>query len=188
MKFSLSRIINSFLSNDKGKNDQYIPPSASKFELKNISLILGDKIVDIKMYYEPQGENDWLDSVITYITLERNGVINFPFSGDLHFVSTTLDKRAKSINEEAIPNIIGQTISDLYYNINDNRDPDSESLAFIQLSNNYVLYENRMAPHGTGAANLFLYTHDQFKEEFGDLECNLQSLKEILVTKSKQSG
>lgn len=43
----------------------------------------------------------------------------------------------------------------------------------IKLSNGYVIHENRMAPNGTGGANLFLYTHEQFDEMLNDKENNL---------------
>lgn len=150
---------------------------------KSIAAILGDKITDIKMYYEPQGENDWLDTVLTYIFLENNGIINFPFSGDTEFINVAFDTRAKPINEKAIPNIIGQTIIDIYYTYDEAGEPDFEWVALIQLSNGFVINENRMAPHGTGAANLFLYTSEQFKKKFENGENDIRSVRQMVEDK-----
>ena len=43
--------------------------------IHNIEQLLGDKIIDIRMFYESQGKNDWLDYVLTFIKLEKKGIV-----------------------------------------------------------------------------------------------------------------
>ena len=183
MKRFFSKLFNKLSSGESDSKDQNFNQSVVPSEAKSISEILGDKIIDIKMFYESQGENGWLDTVLTYIVLEKNGVINFPFSGALDFDNVTIDTRAEKISERALPNIIGQTINDLYYEHDEDGEPAEDWFAFIELSNCFVIHENRMAPHGTGAANLFLYTKEQFEEKLESEEYNLRSLKQILSEK-----
>jgi hypothetical protein len=132
------------------------------------------------MYFEPQGENDWLDTVLTYITLKDNGVITFPFSGDLDFENVALDKRAEPISNKAYPLIVGQTIKELWYERDEDDEVANDWMAFIELSNGVVIHENRMAPHGTGAANLFMYDARQFSEKRNSKDHNLISLTAYL--------
>jgi hypothetical protein len=147
---------------------------------KEISLLLGDKITDIKMFYEATGENGWLDSVLSYICLEKNGVIFFPSSGDDDFENVTLDTRALPINKKAQSLVIGQTIKELYYEFDEDDEPNTDWYAFIELKNGHVIHENRMAPNGTGAANLFLYSQEQFLEKRNSGDYNLKALTTIL--------
>ena len=148
----------------------------------NIIQLIGDKIIDIKMFSESQGENDWVDYILTFITLEKNGVINFPFSGAIDFGNVILDERAKSISETGQAMIIGQTIKELYYEFDEENTPRNDWFAYIELDNGYVIHENRMAPYGTGGANLFLYTQEQFLKIKNDEENNLLPLSKIITT------
>jgi hypothetical protein len=148
----------------------------------NILQLIGDKIVGIKMFSESQGENDWLDYILTFITLEKNGIINFPFSGAVNFGNVELDERAKPISDNENTFIIGQTIKELYYESDEEGVPRNDWLAYIELDNGYVIHENRMAPYGTGGANLFLYTQDQFENMKKDEENNLLPLTKIIST------
>jgi len=149
-------------------------------EIKDISLLLEDKIIDIKMLYEASGDNGWLDTVLTFITLEKNSVINFPISGDLVFSNVTLDLKANAINKKAQDLIIDQTIEEIYYEFDENNEPNTDWFAFVKLSNGFVIHENRMAPNGTGAAGLFLYSPEQFLEKRNSQDYNLIALSKIL--------
>jgi hypothetical protein len=149
-------------------------------ESKDIQALLGDRIVDIKMFSDSRGENDWLDYVLTFIKLEKNGIVNLPFSGAMDFGNVELDERAQSISKEAYEIVIGQTIKELYYESDEENQPRQDWVAFIELSNGFVLHENRMAPNGTGAANLSLYTQDQFLAMKNDIEYNLIPLTKIV--------
>ncbi len=103
-----------------------------------------------------------LDYILTFILLENSGTINFPFSGAKDFGTVTLDKRAKPISEKGHSLIVGQRIKELYYESDEENKPRDDWFAYIELDNGYVIHENRMAPNGTGAANLFLYSQEQF--------------------------
>src|SRR5688500_7594107 len=148
---------------------------------QNILQLIGDKIIDIKMFSESQGENDWLDYVLTFITLEKNGVINFPFSGAINFGNVEIDQRAKPISDKGNALVVGQTIKELYYESDEENQPRNDWFAYIELNNGYVIHENRMAPNGTGAANLFMYTQEQFLEMRNDGENNLIPLNKIMT-------
>jgi len=151
----------------------------------NIHQLLGDKIIDIKMLQESQGENDWLDYVLTFIELHKNGIINFPFAGALDFGNVILDTKAEPISSKAHPIVVGQTIKELYYESDEEDQPRNDWFAFIELSNGYVIHENRMAPHGTGAANLFMYDSQQFLEMKKSEEYNLIPLT-IFIKQSQK--
>lgn len=140
------------------------------------------------MFSESLGENDWLDYVLTFIKLEKNGIINFPFSGAIDFGNVELDQRAQPISQDGYDLVIGQTIEELYYESDEENQPMQDWFAFIELSNGYVLHENRMAPHGTGAADLFFYTPEQFFEMRNDKEHNLIPLTKIVADSSKKNG
>jgi len=146
----------------------------------DIQHLIGETITDIKMHYQSQGENDWLDTVLTYIRLKDIGVITFPFSGDLDFENITLDLRTEPISSKASSLIIGQKIKELWYERDDDDEVNTDWMAFIELSNGIVIHENRMAPHGTGAANLFMYEAEQFLKKRNSKEHNLISLTAYL--------
>ncbi|MFT4017781.1 MAG: hypothetical protein QM668_12525 [Agriterribacter sp.] len=131
---------------------------------RNIRQLIGARIIDVKIFSESRGENDWLDYILTFITLENCGTINFPFSGATDFGTVVLDDRAEPISERGYNLIVGQKIKELYYESDEENQPRNDWFAYIELDNGYVIHENRMAPNGTGAANLFLYTQEQFIE------------------------
>lgn len=131
---------------------------------RNIRQLIGARIIDVKIFSESRGENDWLDYILTFITLENCGTINFPFSGATDFGTVVLDDRAEPISERGYNLIVGQKIKELYYESDEENQPRNDWFAYIELDNGYVIHENRMAPKGTGAANLFLYTQEQFIE------------------------
>jgi hypothetical protein len=61
--------------------------------------------------------------------------------------------------------------------------PRNDWFALIELSNGYIIHENRMAPNGTGAANLFMYDQQQFTEKKNSENYNLIDLTTtILIT------
>jgi hypothetical protein len=153
-------------------------------ESKSILKLIGDKIVDVKMFSESQGEDDWLDYVLTFLILEKNGVINFPFSGATDFGNVELDLRANPISDKGQILVIGQTIEELYYECDGEDRPRNDWFAYIELSNGYVIHENRMAPNGTGGANLFLYTKEQFAEKLSDEDVNLIPVTKMISPKS----
>ncbi|MBN8789954.1 MAG: hypothetical protein J0I84_22965 [Terrimonas sp.] len=131
---------------------------------RNIRQLIGARIIDVKIFSESRGENDWLDYILTFITLENCGTINFPFSGATDFGTVVLDDRAEPISERGYNLIVRQKIKELYYESDEENQPRNDWFAYIELDNGYVIHENRMAPNGTGAANLFLYTQEQFIE------------------------
>jgi hypothetical protein len=148
----------------------------------SIRHLIGDRIIDIKMFSESQGENVWLDYILTFITLESSGTINFPFSGATDFGTVVLDNRAKPISEMGHSLIVGQRIKELYYESDEEDQPSNDWFAYIELENGYVIHENRMAPNGTGGANLFLYTQDQFMKLKNEEDNNLIALTKFLAT------
>jgi hypothetical protein len=147
---------------------QLIPSQA-----QSIFCLPGDKIIDVKMFFEVRGINGWLDHVVNYLMLEKNGIINFPAAGNLSFRNVTVNAKLHPISDEGQVLIIGQTIREIYYHP-DQEETSMHSSAFIELSNGHVIYEHRIAPRRTGAANLYVYTREEFaalRKEFGLMPC-----------------
>ena len=131
---------------------------------KSLALLIGDTIVGIKHYYEARSLNGWLDCSTTYITLQRNGTVSFPISGDDTFINVTADPRAEDILRKFRQQVLGRKITDIYYYYDEEGNPDDSRLSFFELDNGCYITENRMAPYGTGHANLFTYSSAEFAE------------------------
>jgi hypothetical protein len=56
-------------------------------------------------------------------------------------------------------------------------EPDINYNAYIEFDNNYVLTETGMAPHGTGGANLFYYSPEDFRARKIDPDYDIRSIK-----------
>jgi len=131
---------------------------------KDLGLLIGDTITDIRHYYEPHSINGWLDCSTTYIALEKNGLVSFPISGDDTFLNVAMDPRAEEILPRFMPLIIGRKIVNIHYYFDEEGLPDESHLSFFELDNGYYVTENTVAPHGTGQANLFTYSTEEFRE------------------------
>lgn len=155
-----------------------LPPPA----VINMASLLGDTITAVTIFHEDHGENGWLDYSISYLTLQKNGIIHFPSppAGSMEIENVVPDARARDISQKIKPYIIGQPIAELYYKFHEADDPDWDEVAFIELGNGYVIHERRMAPKGTGAANLFLYSREQFQEKKNSADYQLVALTSIL--------
>lgn len=145
---------------------------------KDINLLLGDKIIDVKIHYGKEGINNWLDTCITFIKLERNGIICFPFSGDEYFENSVMEKKSKSITDKWKSKIYNSKVEDIYYLLDkEELTFDDEQIAYIALDNGFILEENRMSPSGIGGADLFCKTIEEFKKEIADNRIKIYSVK-----------
>lgn len=129
---------------------------------KALELLIGDTILDIRHYYEPESINGWLDCSTTYITTQNNGVLSFPISGDDVFYNVEISPKAQAVSDMFRARVVGQRIRNIYYYYNEEGEPEEGHLSFLELENGYVIAENTGEPGHTGLANLFLYTHDEF--------------------------
>lgn len=129
---------------------------------KRLERMIGDTILDVRHYYEPESINGWLDCSSTYITLEQNGVVSFPISGDDVFYNVQTSPKAQDVSEMFKARVLGRRITNIYYYYNEEGEPEDSHLSFLELENGYVITENTGEPGHTGLANLFLYTHDEF--------------------------
>lgn len=146
---------------------------------KDINLLIGDKILEIKIHQDHAGTNDWLDTITTFIRLEKNGYICFPFSGDKYFENVSPNKEAVSILEKYQKIIYNTTIEDIYYFITpEEQEFDDSQMSCIVLNNGYILEENRMSPKGLANANMFCKTMDEFKNELVHSTLEIYSVKE----------
>lgn len=143
--------------------DRWLKPGEGQ-HAKDLSLLIGDTILDIKNYYEPESINGWLDCSTTYLTLQENGVLSFPISGDDAFYNVTTDPRAQPVSETFRTHVLGQKIARIYYYYNEEGEADDGHLSFIELENGYVITESTGKANPVGPANLFLYTHDEFMD------------------------
>jgi len=174
----------SFLKSKKQFENQNIENSdALNFdnlisEKKNINLIIGDNIIEIKTLLEYRSVNDWLDTSIAFIKLEKNGIICFPYSGDEIFENVIIDNKALPIIDKFQKIINNQKIIDIYYELNEeNEEFDDMKYGYFILENEYILEENRMAPSGTGGANMFCKTLKEFEKEMIKNKTKIYSVK-----------
>jgi len=147
-------------------------------EKKNINLLIGDTILEIKTLLEYRSVNDWLDTSIAFIKLELNGIICFPYSGDEDFKNEIIATKALPILDKFQKIIYNQKILDIYYPLNEENEFDDMKFGYIVLENGYVLEENRMAPSGTGSANMFCKTLSDFEQEIIETDTKIYSVKE----------
>lgn len=129
---------------------------------KALESLMGDTILDIRHYYEPESINGWLDCSTTYITTQKNGVLSFPISGDDVFYNVEISPKAQAVSDRFRVQVLGQRITNIYYYYNEEGEPEEGHLSFLELENGYVISENSGEPGHTGSANLFLYSHDEF--------------------------
>lgn len=145
---------------------------------KDINILLGDTILEIKMHYGQDGINNWLDTSISFIRLEKNGIICFPFSGDQYFDNSIIEKGSKSIMNKWKNIIYNTKIEDIYYILDEEKFTfDDTQTAYIVLENGYILEENRMSPSGIGGADLFCKTLEEFKRGIADSKIKIYSVK-----------
>ncbi|KRD11038.1 hypothetical protein ASE21_04775 [Flavobacterium sp. Root901] len=144
---------------------------------RDISLLLGDKILDVKILYGQEGINNWLDTSLTFIRLEQNGIICFPFSGDKDFENSGIEKNSKAISDKWKAIIYNSKIVDIFYILDEAMNFDDTQSAYIVLDNGYVLDENRMSPSGLNGADLFCRTTDEFEKEITDNGIKIYSVK-----------
>ncbi|MCD9573595.1 hypothetical protein [Flavobacterium soyae] len=146
---------------------------------KDINLLIGDKILEIKIHLDHEETNDWLDTSTAFLRLEQNGIICFPISGDEYFENTFVNKKAISILEKYQKVIYNTTIEDIYYFINpEEKEFDDSQMSCILLNNGYILEENRMSPKGLAGANMFCKTIEEFKTEFANYTLEIYSVKD----------
>ena len=147
-------------------------------EKKDINLLIGDKILEIKTLQEYRSINDWLDTSIAFIKLEQNGVICFPYSGDEDFENEIIEIKALPILDKFQKIIYNQKILDIYYPLDEKNEFDDIKFGYIVLENGYVLEENRMSPSGTGSADMFCKTLSEFEKEISESRTKIYSVKE----------
>lgn len=129
-----------------------------------LELLIGDTILDVRHYYEPESINGWLDCSTTYLTLENNGVVSLPISGDDVFHNVEISPKAQAVSDEFRERVLGQKIANIYYYYTEEGEADDGHLSFVELENGYVLTENTGKPGQADTAGLFLYTRDEFRK------------------------
>ena len=148
-------------------------------EKKDINLLIGDKIIEIKTLTEYRSLNDWLDTSIAFIKLEKNGIICFPYSGDEDFENVITENNALPIIDKFQKIIYNQKIVDVYYELEEeNEGFDDMKFGYLVLENDFVLVENRMSPSGTGGANMFCKTLKEFVQEIRENQTKIYSVKD----------
>ena len=147
-------------------------------EKKDINLILGDKIIEVNTHLELRKVDNWLDTSIAFIELEKNGVICFPYSGDENFENQIVEANSKPILDKFQKLIYNQKIEDIFYPLDDESNEfDEMKFGYLLLENGYVLEENRMSPSGTGQADMFCKTLAEFEKEIAENEIKIYSVK-----------
>ena len=147
-----------------------------------ISDLIGMTITNIRYKYKFNGIFGWLDSHETYITWNSKININFPISGNKNVEIIKFRGITKKISKDYQKILIGFKIIDIiepYYN----NEIDNSEMSFLQLSNNLFITEKIIAPHGTGAAGLYIYNLDEFKNMLNDWKSDNSDLKSITGNK-----
>ena len=148
-------------------------------EKKDINLLIGDKIIEIKTLLEYRSVNGWLDTSIAFIKLEQNGIICFPYSGAENFENVITENNALPIIDKFQKIIYNQKIVDIYYELEDeNEEFEEMKYGYLVLENDYILEENRMSPSGTGGADMFCKTLKEFEKEISENQTKIYSVKD----------
>jgi len=180
----MKNFLSLFKSKKQDENQNIENSDSSKLdnivrEKKDINLLIGDKIIEIKTNTEYRSVNDWLDTSIAYLKLEKNGTICFPYSGDEDYENVITENKALPIIDKFQKIIYNQKIVDIYYELEEeNEEFDDMKFGYLVLENNYVLEENRMSPSGTGGANMFCKTLKEFEKEIFENQTKIYSVKD----------
>lgn len=141
------------------ERDRWLAPDRPA---QTLDRLIGDTVLDVHHYYEPESINGWLDCSTTYLTLENNGVVSLPISGDDVFYNVDVSPKAQAVSDEFRHHVVGQKIADIYYYYTDEGEADDGHLSFVELENGYVFTENTENSGQADTAGLFLYTRAEF--------------------------
>ena len=145
----------------------------------NLSDILGKTIIDIEQEFSSNKIDNWMDYSMTFITLNDNLIITFPVAGNSYTSIVKKSKKSKRIDKKFTENIIGQKINDFYCYFFENI-PDSSQPSYLVLSNGYVISGESIGIHGTGMADLFLYSKEEFEQIVNDKETDFRSFQNLI--------
>jgi hypothetical protein len=139
---------------------------------------IGIKILDIRNEFYFNKIGGWMDYSQTFITLDNGLIICLPVTGSSHISVVKQSSEAKRIDEKFASKIIGEKIQDIFYEFFEN-EPDSSQPSYLVLGNGYALSEESIGMHGTGSANLILYTKEEFTQIIHDPEADRRSIFKI---------
>jgi hypothetical protein len=142
----------------------------------NVAEIIGKTITDIRFKWESH-EGD-LDNFESCITLNSKYTIEFPLSGAKQVVIVKFKGIAKRLSKDIQKLLIGSMIINIIEPYHKN-EPDFSEKPFLQLSNNMFITETNIAPHGTGAARMYIYDIHEFKNLLIDAKANDFDFKTI---------
>lgn len=154
-------------------------PTYNSFGMMTIEDLIGAKVTNVLQDFTFNKIGGWLDFSASFIEINNKYFIRIPYSGAEKTEIYEIPKSAKKIDEDILNSLVNQKISNIYFEFYEN-EPDSSQNAYIELDNKYVITETGMAPHGTGGANFFLYTPEEFKELISDPVSDIRSFKSIL--------
>lgn len=103
---------------------------------------------------------DWVDYSHSFIVLEER-TIDIPISG-AGYINRKIHPHAKPLDGMKEKLITGKRIVDIIDQF-DKADPSEARTSIIILSNGYAIWEQPVAPHGSGEAGLFIYDSNEFK-------------------------
>ncbi len=140
----------------------------------DLSDIIGSTITDIKQEFSFNKIDNWMDYSRTFITLNDDLVITFPVTGSPSTSIVRTSKQSKNLHKQYTTRIIGQQINDFYFYYFENY-PDSNQPSYMLLSNGFAMSEESIGIHGTGNADLHLYSEEQFQQIIHDKEADIRS-------------
>ena len=151
-------------------------PSLEVFDTIELPQLIGKTVTNIKQDFGFNKIDGWLDYSKSFYEIDGSFLISFSYSGSWTASITKPSKKAKKIRNEFSKMIVGQQIANIYFEFFENK-PDYGEPIYIELSNGLVLWESIMATHGTGGANLNMYTSEIFMERVNDPEVDIRSIK-----------
>lgn len=140
----------------------------------NLSDIIGSTITDIKQEFSFNKIDNWMDYSRTFITLNDDLVITLPVAGSSSTSIVRTSSKSKKIGKQYATRIISQQINDFYFYYFENN-PDSSQPSYLLLSNGFAISEDSIGIHGTGNADLHLYSKEEFEQILDDKEADIRS-------------
>lgn len=140
--------------------------------------LIGKTITNVRQDFAFNKIGGWMDYSSSFFTIDNRFDIHFLYSGTWTASIVNTPANAKQPPKEFIDKIVGHKIAAIYFDFYEN-EPDSGQPNYIELDNSFVLSESNIAPHGTGAADLIIYTPEEFKEMIDDPERDIRSIQLI---------
>ncbi len=131
--------------------------------------IVGRTVACVKQQFKLNGVEGWLDTAATYFRLDSGLSFCLPPAFSTRVELSRMPFFAKKLHlKECQPEVVGRAVTELWRPLFDGEPSDGS--AFLELDSGAYVTEQIMAPHGTGAAGLYVYSKDDLAQVLEDGE------------------